>query len=30
VELCNIRQHDGHGDLHGKMPFSNSLVVGRK
>jgi ribonuclease HI len=30
AELCTIRQLDEHGDLHGKLPVSDSLVAGRK
>jgi hypothetical protein len=30
AELCTIRQQDEHGDLHGKLPVSDSLVAGRK
>jgi hypothetical protein len=30
VELCNARQEDGHGDLHGKSPVLDSLVAGKQ
>jgi hypothetical protein len=30
VKLCNARQEDGHGDLHGKSPVLDSLVAGKQ